>query len=409
MSDIGWVILVTAITVLLLSHNLTALVFLPFSVLFGAGYIFIEARSSKRIKQSLVRIVFQLAGLYVLAVILSSFYTLPALLEKDFTRLEATILSGYFDYNIHFVGLRQFFIENWGYGGSTYGPQDGISFYLGFGQLLGLFLSLYVLLREMYRKFRRKAKISFTNKQYLYLVITALFGLSALLTTSKLAFIWNAVQFLEFLQFPWRYLSAVIIFLGLAVGSLVIILPNKLFRYAYTLVLISVLLVVNARYFAPNEFTADVSEYYYEDVNKLRYQMSNTLPDYIPAQITQNTIEPVALEGQVLYCQALNNCENNFGIIEDAVHQKSVRIFLEEDQDLIFTVANYPGWTATLDGTAVEIVDSEDGFIQVTVPAGEHVVSVELKNTQVRSLANLITILGLVIFLATFFWYYKKQ
>lgn len=411
----GWVLLTGSILALLLSHNLTALVFLPLSIIFGAGYLILEASSNKKVKEKFFLIVLQLAGLYALAVLLSSFYTIPALLEKDFTRLEATILSDYFDYKLHFVGFKQFIQENWGYGGSTYGPMDGISFYLGWGQILGLILSVYLLFKENFVNFLNKLSSSFNKNTIIYFLLMALFGVSILMATNKTVFIWELIPALSFLQFPWRYLSSTIIFLGLIVGSLTLLFPAKPYKYGYSAILLFLMIVLNASFFRPENFTSDLGEYYYSDVNKLRTQMSKTLPDYIPAQIEQKEIEPVALDGQVLYCQVLENCEkdangqDSFKILENKVQKKLVKINFTTSQAVTFSIANFPGWTANIDEKKVEILESEQGFIKVDVPEGEHLVALSLKNTNVRNMSNLLSIFGLVIFLGMFFWYHKKK
>lgn len=405
----GWVLLVSSIFGLLISHNLTALIFLPLSVLFGAGYLFLEARASKKIKKQFLSIVIKITGIYALAVILSSIYSIPAILEKNFTRLDSTILAEYFDFKLHFVGIRQFFVENWGFGGSTYGPMDEISFYLGFGQLIGLFLSGYILVKSVINSVRKQEKLKLQRNTILYTGLITLLVTSLFMTNNRSLPIWSVVTPLSYLQFPWRYLSAAIIFLGLAVGSLTTILQNKILRYGYAFILIAVLLIGNANYFQPEEFSSNLDEYYYSDVNKLRSQMSDTLPDYIPIQINQDKIRPIALDGHVMYCQALQSCKFEFEILEDKVNKKVVRVQLEKDGNIVFAIADFPGWTTFIDGQKIPHQQSPEGFVQVEVNAGNHEIRLELLNSDIRRIANLISIFGLLVFAYIFFWYHKKQ
>lgn len=417
----AWILLVGSIFGLLTSHNLTALIFLPLSVIFGFGYIVLQLQSNIKIKKNFKSIVLKLAGFYFFAVVLSSFYTLPALMEKNYTRLESAIVAEYFDYKLHFVGIKQFFIENWGYGGSTYGPMDGISFYLGFGQLIGLFFSGYIVLRTILKAIAKREKTKFDQNIILYSLILTLFGISLLMATNKSLLIWNTISALEYLQFPWRYLSASIIFLGLSIGALVTLLPNKIFKIGYGVVIIVILLVGNSKYFAPENFTSNLGEYYYSDSNKLRAQMSDTLPDYIPIQIKQEIIRPVAKVGQVLYCQVLENCEEtlsgSFEIIVNKVHTKTIKTHFEIEETLIFSISDFPGWSAYMSGRGenareihpVVVTQSELGFVQVLVPTGEITVVLKFEPTPIRKIANSISIFGLVILLGTFFWYHKRN
>ena len=174
-------------------------------------------------------------------------------------------------------------------------------------------------------------------------------------------------------------------------------------------------------FFQPESFInqQELSDYYYSDSTKLRTQMSATLPDYIPAQITTQEISPVALEGQVLYCQVLENCQESlqgtFEIQADKVHTKTVLFNLETTQTVVLAVAYFPGWQATIESrdSQPEVMlpqsISEEGFLQVTLPEGESRVRIELKTTPTRKTAELVSAASLLIFLSTLFWYYNKK
>ena len=134
----GWLILSLAVAVLALSHNLTTLMFVPLSAVFAGGLLLIERARFASIREWLLQAAI-VAGSYLLGIGLAAFYIFPALVEKDATKV-ARILGGYFDYRLHFLYIRQLITPFWGYGGSGWGPQDDISFFLGFGQLLSLIL-----------------------------------------------------------------------------------------------------------------------------------------------------------------------------------------------------------------------------------------------------------------------------
>jgi hypothetical protein len=140
----SWLILVVSVLALILSHNLSTLMFIPFAVLFGAGLIWLESKHQPwqvKFWQQTWQLILGLGLGFTLAGGLGSFYLLPAFFEKEFTQLD-TILSGYFHYSNHFLYIRQFFKPNWGFGGSGWGPNDDISFFLGYGQLLGLLVGV---------------------------------------------------------------------------------------------------------------------------------------------------------------------------------------------------------------------------------------------------------------------------
>ena len=118
-------LLLISILAIILSHNLTAMIFLPLAALFALLYL---------IYQKKLKLIYLIAVQFLLALGLSAFYMLPAFMEKDLTIINK-IFSGYFHYSHHFLYIRQFFQDNWQYGGSAWGPNDEVSFFLGKGQL----------------------------------------------------------------------------------------------------------------------------------------------------------------------------------------------------------------------------------------------------------------------------------
>ncbi len=423
----GWLVLLISLLVLLLSHNLTSLIFIPLSILFGGVYLVLETLKQKDkqkdLRQFFVKKFITLLVIYLLAVLMSSFYLIPAIMEKGFTRLELAIVGNYFDYNLHFLYIRQFFEVNWKYGGSSWGPYDDISFYLGTGQLLAFGLSLLLFVKS----FSKNVLSSLGQKikgNGLYLTTLVLLVISVFMTLGKSKIIWDNISILSFIQFPWRWLSAVIIFLGIAIGFLVKFIKGKFHRSLFSGVLILIIIFSNWKFFQPEKFLKDTSDYYYSDVSKIRNEMSETLPDYIPAQVKTLTISPVAQEDAVLGCEVArefsginvqilgdrsNYCEFEFTKITNKTHKKLVEVDLPQKTMLEFAVLDFPGWTAEVDGAVVGKGVSNMGTILVPVEAGKHRVGISFRDTKIRLFSDLISIFGLVIFLSIFFWYHKHN
>ena len=64
----------------------------------------------------------------LLVFLLSGFYLLPVIFESYLVTVGQTT-QNYYNYRIHFTTLYQLFISRfWGYGGSTWGPNDTMSF-----------------------------------------------------------------------------------------------------------------------------------------------------------------------------------------------------------------------------------------------------------------------------------------
>jgi len=421
----SWLILLISLLVLLLSHNLTSLIFLPLSILFGGIYLILETQKQKteNKKQFFIKNFLILFGVYLLAVLMSSFYLLPAIMEKGFTRLEQAIVGNYFDYNLHFLYIKQFFEVNWKYGGSSWGPYDDVSFYLGTGQLLAFGISALLFAKRISKNISLKIGQIITANG-LYLTTLFLLAFSALMTLNRSKLIWDSISIFSFIQFPWRWLSAVIVFLSIAIGFIVKFIKGKFHQYLFSGVLILIIIFSNYKFFQPEKFLEDTSDYYYSDIAKIRNKMSETLPDYIPAQVKTVEIIPVAQEDAVLGCEVAreysginiqilgdrnNYCEFEFTKITNKTHKKLVEVELPQKTMLEFAVLDFPGWTAEVDGVVVGKGVSNSGTILVPVEPGKHQVGLEFKDTKVRSISDRISVFGLVIFLSILFWYHKHN
>ncbi len=90
-----------ALAALMTSHNLSAVIFLPV-VLVWIVIIFLKRRNKRFLWLGL--------GSAIIGIMLSAFYVLPAMLEKNLVHLE-TMVGGYFSYTEHFKGVKKLFLE----------------------------------------------------------------------------------------------------------------------------------------------------------------------------------------------------------------------------------------------------------------------------------------------------------
>jgi hypothetical protein len=425
----SWITLLISLLVLLLSHNLTTLIFLPLSIVFGGAYLLLDSSNkekSAKIKRKFFLDRFLiLAGVYLLSFLISAFYLLPALLEKDYTRLESAILGNYFDYNLHFVYIKQFFEANWKYGGSSWGPYDEMSFYLGAGQLIGLGLSGFLVVKNISKKLSQKfqagnclkrlAKI-FDQRLVLYLASVSLFLISIFMTLNRSKFIWDKFELLSFIQFPWRWLSAGILFLSIVIGFSGKFIKSKFHRYLFALIIILITIFSNYSFFQPEKYLEDSSEFYYSDTQKIREEMSQTLPDFIPSQMMGEVLSPTVTKDAMFICEleiknrakGTERCNFQFTKLLNKGHKKIVEVRLTEATMLEFAVADFPGWRVEVDSLPVDHGVSEFGTILVPVDVDKHTIVLEFKNSEIRKIADLSSLLGLVIFSSILTWQYVK-
>jgi len=384
----GLITLIIGLVILMLSHNLTTLMFVPFSFVFAIGYAFID---TKKIK-SFIPLISKISGGYLLAGGLSAFYLIPAFMEKQFTQI-STIIGGYFHYSNHFLYIRQFFYPNWGFNGSAWGPNDEISFFLGYGQIISLVVSLFAFIYIVKEKKLYKNWKNMDNKYYLYPLVGILIGLSLFMTILKSKFLWDSLPLVNFIQFPWRFLSVSIIFIAITTALSMKLINHMVMRFFYFLAIFWVIVIGNYYYFRPEKMMEDPTVLYYADENKIRIGMSDVLKDFVPIQMS--------LDGNALKTQY-----KEFSLPEKTVveiyktHQKLYLVELEEPQQVSFPVANFPGWEVEVNGRVVESQTAEDGLLAVKLSSGKHQVGINFAKTNTRAISDLISGLSLLVFLS---------
>ena len=385
----GWKTLTISLVILMLSHNIMTMLFVPLCLLFAVLFLGYRKWIVHKNKNSELKTLLRISGCLLLATGLSSFYLFPALLEKDLTKV-GSIFSGYFHYSHHFLYIRQFFKLNWGYEGSAWGPDDGISFFLGWGQLVGLGATGLLLLAKALKS-KKWHKIFSDNKVVLSTLFGVLLGLSLFMSILKSKPIWDALPGLSYAQFPWRFLGVGIIFLGLLVGMSASLIKRRGLRYLWTLFLL-IALMFNASLFQPKEFLDDANQFYYTDEKLIQREMSGILPDYIPLQMAEELIPPASLA----WCQ--QDCAEELEVLVDRSHENLIRTNFKTDQVVEFAVADFAGWEVEVDGQSAEKRTGSVGNIAVDVAAGDHLVGTRFSSSSVRLWSDLVSLFSLAVY-----------
>ncbi len=390
----AWVGLTVWYVVLMLSHNIMTMIFVPFSLLFAVLYLGYYKWWETKDTASQHRILLRLLGSLLLATGMSSFYLLPAYFEKDLTKV-FTIFSGYFHYSQHFLYLRQFIKVNWGFTGSVWGPGDGISFFLGYGQWLGLVLALIISFRIIFKLIRRKSQLKklWREKRLVLIgIFSLLLALVLFMTLMRSAAIWQAISWLAYVQFPWRFLGIGILFVGLLVGLAISLVKQKFWRMTLAAIVL-LTTAYNLKFFRPEKFLTDANQFYYTDPQLIQKEMSGILPDYIPLAMAEKLTPPE----RTVWCQT--ECSTQPELLVDRTQEKLIRTDFDQATTLELAIASYPGWVAKLNGQRLPTKEGQLGNLTVEVPAGSQLVSLEFNGTRVRNLSDALSAVSWFIFL----------
>jgi len=384
---------------LILAHPLIAFPTFFFIGLFFIYYFFYSKNRWFFLKNFLV-------GIF-LALGLSAFFWLPSMIEKQYTLVDTILTHELANYKIHFIYPYQFWFSPWGYGGSIAGPNDGISFQLG---KIHIYLTIFSLAVFLFYFFIKKKKESI--KIYGFLFFLLLFSLFMSSTYSQ--FVWDKIKYLWYLQFPWRFLTFSGIFISLIAAAgiyyfgKIIELDNKLKKILFNLVIISLLIITVVKY---SIYSKPHNEKAYDEkkltsFEEISWRVSKTSFEFSPKGIKTKKTElgttTIGLEKQDLIKEIYTIVSSDKEVIniETLVDEFSKKEFEVESKNPIefrLNTFNFPGWQARLDGTEIKINDDNDyKLITVSVPEGNHKLVFAFKDTLIRTLGNLISIVSLV-------------
>lgn len=385
---------------LLLSHNLIALTFMPFYFLY---LLFLLLREKKTQRKRAI-LAFSLSFLLFLG--LTCYFWLPALAEKKFTLVDEILTRELASYKHHFVYLRQLLNSPWGYGGSLFGLEDGISFEVGKPHLILSFLAgilgFFLLLK------REKKGPIFTFSFFL-------FTFSLFMTSFHSQFIWDRLKPLWYLQFPWRFLVFAAFFSSLLSGGLIAYTHKRLkgSSIAKLIVFTPLFLVIfsHQAYFQPARFL-EVTDRDYTTEEDLKWRVSKMSFEYVPKGVATKLSDiettQLDLEKEEIAKRPFEIIKGPLEVIEikNMPHQKVFKT--KGGGDLRVNTYHFAGWKAFVDGR--EAVIKETGklkLITLKIPDGEHRVEVVFNDTPVRRLANILTFIAFLISLGGF--YVKKS
>jgi uncharacterized membrane protein len=374
-------VLLGAVSVALLSlaSNPVALMTFP-ALLLLTGWLAAPTRAWRTL----------LRGLWclLLGVGLSAFFWLPALAEREFVHL-SRLLEGYLSYRYHFVYPHQLIYSPWGYGLSLPGPVDGMSFAIGPLHLLLLCASLVL--------FRRIPATSPAGRVWVSFCLVLVL-LAAFLACTPSLFLWESLPLLQYLAFPWRFLSLLAAGAALICGLPFLILPPErtLLARGSMVVLVASFFLLGFTHAKPESFLEVADSDYTPEAIAARDTAVTSKREYEPIWVTERPGTPAAQPSTVLRGEACT-----LGTRLSPVHQQfNVRV--SEEATLQVNTFYFPGWTLYVDGAQIPIdYSNAQGAMQLTLPQGDHLVQLVFADTPVRTWSTRVSLLALLALLIT--------
>lgn len=358
---------------LVMSHNISALIFSPFAALWGLYLILVTP--GNRVRVLLAMVTGTMLGLGI-----SAWFWLPALAEQGLVHLE-DMTTGYFHYEGHFRGadllqgtpLFDYRIDS-----------EHTPFALGLVQAASTLFGAVAVIAASLRAHQRY------NNGILCLALCI--GATWMITPLSRP-CWQHIPLLPLVQFPWRFLSVQACFAALVIAAGVRGLPH-LDWVACVLALLLVLASLIGLH--PERLLITEDDVTPERLAWYEYFTANIgttiRRDYLP-----KWVDPRPYTSAVLLNGGLKSVPLILTGSLDAVELVDFSPTLErwrmragtEGATIAFYTYYFPGWTATLDGNPVEIsAVPSSGYIKLNIPAGGHEVVLRFGRTPLRALAE---------------------
>lgn len=363
-----------ATSFLVLSHNAISL------VSFGVAFLFAILFTPKA-KNRLVTLLPLVIGLG-----LTTFYWLPAMLERKYTYGDLFMKDMYLS---HFAPIQNFFIPN--FTNAVHLQTGGITVYLGLIQSMLLVYSLYLLFVKKIKDSNVRSIVLFS----LILIMVSFFFMQPISSP-----IWEQVKTLRMFQFPWRLLS--IVGLGTALLGGVIAYRNKKFN----LIIVSVLCVISVLttivFWNPPLGYDKITEtdYWNYPLNTTYFGETDLIWSDGPA--SSYPIAPFEIiEGK--------------GEITNPYKKSIKHSFTINAQTPVRVIDNtqyFPGWRVFVDTvkTPIEFQDQNHrGRITFAVSQGIHNVQIAFGNSPIRTIGNIISIFTLLFSTIAYMIFQRKR
>jgi hypothetical protein len=385
------------LSLVIITHNLVFIQFIPFFAVYLIYLLFVERKNIKKVLSLFIFSVVSSIGLTL-------YFTLPSLLEKQYTLVDKILTGELANYKLYFVCPIQFLNSPWGYGGSIPGCVDGLTFQIGKIQLLVSILALVFIM--FFIAFR---KTTLFNNLKLPIVALILFVFSLFIATSYSENIWNVIQPLSYVQFPWRFLLFTAVFSSFLGGFVIAVLQKYLNKFVLLLVLIllsgACLYSVRLDY-KPSSYLS-VTDSFYTSKQDLQWRVSRLSYEYVPKGVATKLSD---LGTTVLDISEKDLPKKSFEVVFGKMNvneqtnipqYKKYAVQVINPGQFRINTFSFPGWTVLVDGKKVKYNDDNKfKLITVTLAKGDHDVRVVFKNTLVRTIGDLVscgTVLVLMI------------
>jgi len=401
---------------LLLSHNISALHFVPLLAAYILLLLFTEKPEIRNSKLETLKQVL-IAGLLGLG--LAAIYWLPAIGERHYIQLEK-ITQGFFDFRQNFLSLSELIALPLPLDLAAINPEFPLS--LGLAQIVAALAGITALLIFGFKWGRGQLSrpyISrlFSSSRFAHSIFFAIFFVVFIfLALPYSQIIWEITPLLELTEFPWRLLGPAIFCASILAAAAISIVNEQLSinneKFNLFIVDCSLIIVIalNGYYLYPSQFipwgTPTPSDTFAYEVTTGAIG-TNSAAEMLPRWVQQppqpDTLWPDYKAKRSP--QKLDPTSLPPGATVEYISQRaeSQTFRIDTPQEFVATLRTlyWPGWRLYLNEQPIPFkITKNTGLIQTTIPPGQHILTLQLESTPLRTVSLWLTLLSFAILIA---------
>ena len=384
-----FVCLSLSLAALVLTHNVSALIFAPFAAIYALIVLLHRARRASHFGGAFLRGMALLSASALLALALSAWFWLPALGEVGQAQL-GDQTTGYFYFANHFraANLVQASLA------FDYAINESLdAFAMGALQMMAIGAGAAAWLWSNRCAGRAHFELGLTG---------ALALLSTFMITPLSWFLWDRAPLLPLAQFPWRFLSVQALFGALLIGGIGTITFERGRRFQWLAPALTIAALAWASLaHLPNErlniHADDVTPYTVQLYEWYTGNIGTTIRhEYLPA-----TARPTPRVGPDLLNIPRAALAAGGGAAPAAVSsallsaspaQQVWQVTADRATTIALPLLYWPAWRAWLDGASVDASPNPgSGWLSLAIPPGTHSIELRWEGTALERSAELVS------------------
>lgn len=210
---------------------------------------------------------------------------------------------------------------------------------------------------------------------------------------SRSVFFWDNLPMVEYLQFPWRFLTLVIFSISIIGGGIIFLLKNKKAQIICSALLMAATVGLNISFFRVEKtfpMTDDNKLFSAKGWNKLQ---TDAIFDYLPKTAKAPPAGKAPDKPEIIEGKAIIN------EVKRGTNWYQFSIDVQEKAIVQIPQYDFPKWKVTVDKKIVSYAnDNFLGLVTIQIPEGKHFVKMNLTDTPIRVTGNLISLFSWIIF-----------